>query len=141
LSVNRQTFLPSTFTSKEYDNHFASFMFVPDFTPPATPASSPVLLLNSDPLREIMFPPSAVTVLLPPARSLDNETFGYGIGTGPGGVLQTSGMVAVVTPLLARCDTLRPFAFTVTDIAFRQHGRLSWPPGNCQGDVRRRAER
>ena len=52
-----------------------------------------------------MFPPTAVTVLLPPARSLENETFGYGIGTGPGGVLHTLGRVAVVTPLLAMRHT------------------------------------
>src|SRR5262249_39234906 len=120
LSVSRQAFPPSIFTSKEYRIQVASFMFVLDFTPPAVPASSPLLRLNSDPLMAIMFPPSASPVLLPLARSLDLAMFGYGSGTGPpgDGVLQTSGIVAVDMPPLPLWTRLfdDPLTLTVTDM-------------------------
>src|SRR5947207_8597205 len=66
-----------------------------------------------------MFPPSAWIVVVPLARSLDLAIFGYGIGTGPGdGVLQTSGMVAIDTPVLALWHSVRLLILTVTAIAF-----------------------
>jgi hypothetical protein len=71
-------------------------MFVLDTTPPAVPGSSPLHRLNSEPLIAAMLPPSALTVFVPFARSLDIEMMtGYGMGTGPPGlgVLQTSGGV------------------------------------------------
>src|SRR5208282_2534947 len=101
--------------------NFASCMKVLDLTPPTVPGSSPVHRLNSHPLIAIIFPPSAVTVVLPFARSLDIETItGYGIGTGPPGlgVLQTSGTVLLAIPLLPLWtrEFELPFTFTVTDI-------------------------
>jgi len=78
-------------------------MLVLETTPPAVPASSPLQLLNSDPLMAAMLPPSTLTVVVPLLRSLDMERMmGYGMGTGPPGlgVLQTSGAVLLANPLL-----------------------------------------
>src|SRR5262245_44244322 len=96
LSLSRHAFWPSSFTSKEYRIQLASFMLVLETTPPAVPASSPTQRLNSEPFTAHMFPPSALTVVVPPVRSLDSDMItGYGIGIGPPGlgVLQTSGAV------------------------------------------------
>src|SRR5438045_3256675 len=104
LSARRQALPPSTFTSKEYKINLASLPNVLDTTPPAVPASSPAHRLNSQSLIAIILPPSALTVVLPLAKSLDLETItGYGIGTGPPGlgVLQTSGAVLIAMWLLA----------------------------------------
>src|SRR5437870_11740752 len=66
-----------------------------------------------------MFPASARMVVVPLARSLGFAMFGYGIGTGPGdGVLHTSGMVAIETPVLALWQSVRLLMLTVTAIAF-----------------------
>ena len=73
-----------------------------DFTAPIVPASSPLLRLNSDPLLAIILPPSALTVVVPLAKLFDSKTSNHQIGTGIPklGVLQTSGIVAMETPLL-----------------------------------------
>jgi hypothetical protein len=55
-------------TSNEYVIQDVSFLKVLDVTPPAVPASSPELLLYSDPLMATIFP-LAVTVFVP----LSNE--------------------------------------------------------------------
>jgi hypothetical protein len=47
-----------------------------DATPPAVPASSPVLRANSEPWFAHMLPPSASTVVVPLARSRAIATFG-----------------------------------------------------------------
>ncbi len=101
LSVNRQAFLPSKKTSMEKPSHVDSAMLVLDFTPPTVPASSPELLLNSDPLLAAMLPPSTLIEVVPLARSVALEMFGYGTGTGVGGVLHTSGTVAIEIPPLS----------------------------------------
>ena len=69
-------------------------------TPPAEPASSPVLVEKFDPCSMTGFP-SIFTEELPCAVSEDCAMLGYGIGIGPAGegVLHTSGK-AVATPLL-----------------------------------------
>src|SRR5438045_2860238 len=102
--------------------NLASFLNVLDTTPPAVPASSPVHIEYSESLTAIICPPSALTVVVPFARSLDWETMtGYGIGTGPPGlgVLHTSGAVLLARWLLALCTSpfIVPFTFTVSDIS------------------------
>ena len=42
MSLLRQAFFPSIFTSNEKRMNLASFMLVLDTTPPAVPASSPL---------------------------------------------------------------------------------------------------
>src|SRR5215471_4892613 len=64
-----------------------------------------------------MLPPSAVTVLVPFARSLESAMFGYGTGRLFGGVLHTSGTVAIETPELPVCTRLRLLTLTVTVMA------------------------
>src|SRR5215510_16557830 len=100
--------------------HVDSFLNVLDLTPPAVPGSSPWLIENSEPLIAIMLPPSAFTVVVPLARLLERETFGYGSGTGPpgDGVLHTSGMVAIEKWLLPLCtrEFITPLTLIVRDI-------------------------
>ena len=71
-----------------------------DTTPPAEPASSPVLWEKLLPC-SMTGQPSASVFLLPWAVSLDWAMLGYGIGMGPAGlgVLHTSGK-AMAIPLL-----------------------------------------
>ena len=51
-------------------------MNVLDFTPPATPALSPLDSENSEPLLAIIIPPSALTVVVPLASVADCEMLG-----------------------------------------------------------------
>ena len=53
--------------------NFASFLKVLETTPPAVPASSPVQVEYLQPLIAIICAPSALTVVVPFARSLDCE--------------------------------------------------------------------
>src|SRR5215475_5036150 len=62
-----------------------------------------------------MLPPSAFTVVVPFARLLENAMFGYGTGKLFGGVLHTSGMVAMETHELPLCTRLKPLTLIVTD--------------------------
>lgn len=63
-------------------------------------------------------PPSALTVVVPFIKSEDMAIFGYGIGTGPPGegVLHTSGIVAVVIPLLPLWHSVKLLMLMVIDM-------------------------
>src|SRR5262245_7650274 len=75
-SMLRGTFLPSTFTSKEKATNSAFPLILLDTTPPpALPASSPVLILKFESLRQMGFP-SHLTVWLPWAVSEDCAMLG-----------------------------------------------------------------
>ena len=77
-------------------------MFVLDLTPPAVPASSPLHRLKLEPLMAQLFPPSAVTVLLPSAKSLDLEMItGTERALGHPDCLCTSGAVHLAMPVIA----------------------------------------
>src|SRR5262245_57343859 len=66
-----------------------------------------------------MLPPSAFTVVVPFARLRENAMLGYGTGKLFGGVLHTSGMVAMDTPELPLCTRLKPLTLIVTDMVSR----------------------
>src|SRR5262245_47936314 len=79
-----------------------------------------------------MLPPSAFTVRVPFARLLDIAMLGYGTGRLFGGVLHTSGMVAMETPELPLCTRLNPLTLIVTDM-------VSWLMASVDGAAQRRA--
>src|SRR5262245_40282325 len=92
MSSWRNTFLPSAFTSIENMTGLAVPLILFETTPRSEPASSPVLVRNTESLT-MMGLPCALTVLAVSDASVDWEILGYGMGTGLGaiGVLQTSG--------------------------------------------------
>ena len=71
----RQTFLPSSMTLKEYIRYSHSCLNTPLITPPATPGSSPLLIMYLAPLTMIMLP-SALTWVVPCEVSADLPRLG-----------------------------------------------------------------
>src|SRR5688572_11189544 len=92
-------------------------MLVFDTTPPATPASSPLLFENTAPWI-ITGLPSHFTVELPCDVSLLMAMLGYGMGIGPAGegVLHTSGKPMTI-PLEDEWTTVRMLTFTDAGMA------------------------
>nr|WP_240435534.1 hypothetical protein [Photobacterium salinisoli] len=75
MSVLRATPTPSIFTVEDAVVNLASASVVPETMPFLSPPASPVLHENWLLFRAMLLPPSAVTVVLPSARSADLALF------------------------------------------------------------------